>query len=131
MARRKRELYLKAACRSVNNKHQVTPVKGAYVVNLGNFMMRWSNDRYKSNLHRVINKSGKERYSIPCFFGGNADYVCACLPNCRKEGEEPKYPPITVTQAVSEAYNKSFGAAKKDEKTAAAPTVTAKEVTVS
>jgi isopenicillin N synthase-like dioxygenase len=38
---------------------QVEPVKGAYVVNLGNLFMKWSNDKYRSNVHRVINKSGK------------------------------------------------------------------------
>ncbi|KAK4540026.1 hypothetical protein LTR36_009842 [Oleoguttula mirabilis] len=52
----------------------VEPVKGAYVVNLGNMFMRWSNDRYVSNLHRVINKSGKERYSVPFFYSGNPDF---------------------------------------------------------
>lgn len=46
----------------------VVPTKGAYVVNLGNMFMRWSNDKYISNLHRVINKSGKERYSVPFFY---------------------------------------------------------------
>src|SRR5947209_7982871 len=43
----------------------VVPVPGALVVNLGNLFMRWSNDRYISNLHRVINTSGRERYSVP------------------------------------------------------------------
>lgn len=64
----------------------VTPTPGAFVINLGNLMMRWSNDRYISNLHRVINVSGEERYSIPVFFSGNPDYVVSCLPNCKTEG---------------------------------------------
>jgi isopenicillin N synthase-like dioxygenase len=71
-----------------------------------------SNDRYISNLHRVINKSGKERYSIPFFYSGNPDYVIDCLPNCRKEGEAAKYPPITVEGAVGGSYRASYGAAK-------------------
>jgi len=75
--------------------------------------MRWSNDRYKSNIHRVINRSGKERYSIPFFFSGNPDFLCDCLPNCRAEGEAPKYPPKTVSQYIREGYEESYGRAEK------------------
>jgi isopenicillin N synthase-like dioxygenase len=94
----------------------VTPTPGAFVINLGNLMMRWSNDKYISNLHRVINVSGQERYSIPVFFSGNPDFVVECLPNCRKEGEEAKYKPITVEQAVLGGYADSYGRAEKYKK---------------
>lgn len=97
----------------------VQPTPGAFVVNLGNLMMRWSNDKYISNLHRVINMSGEERYSIPVFFSGNPDFVVECLPNCRKEGEEAKYSPITVEQAVLGGYADSYGRAEKFKKDAA------------
>lgn len=114
----------------------VTPTPGAFVVNLGNLMMRWSNDRYISNLHRVINVSGEERYSIPVFFSGNPDYVVKCLPNCRKEGEEPKWPPITVEQAIKNGYADSYGRAERFKREAEAKSknkdaaVQAKEVAV-
>ncbi|PWY69071.1 Clavaminate synthase-like protein [Aspergillus heteromorphus CBS 117.55] len=91
----------------------VQPVPGAYVVNLGNLFMRMANDRYKSNIHRVINKSGRERYSIPFFFSGNPDYLCECLPNCRAADEAPKYPPITVEEMVTASYKESYGRAEK------------------
>ncbi|KAL4812481.1 hypothetical protein BDW67DRAFT_178717 [Aspergillus spinulosporus] len=94
----------------------VQPVPGAYVVNLGDLMMRMANDRYKSNIHRVINKSGRERYSIPFFFSGNPDHVCKCLPNCCKAGEQPKYPPITVEEMVRGAYKQSYGRAEAYKK---------------
>ncbi|KXT06708.1 hypothetical protein AC578_8519 [Pseudocercospora eumusae] len=90
----------------------VTPIPGAYVVNLGNMFMRWSNDRYISNLHRVINKSGKERYSVPFFFSGHPDFVIDCLPNCRGEGEGKKYEAITVMDCVGGSYRESYGKAK-------------------
>lgn len=86
---------------------------GAYVVNLGNLFMRMANDKYKSNTHRVINKSGRERYSIPFFFSGNPDYICECLPNCRELQEAPKYPPTTVEQVVTASYKESYGRAEK------------------
>lgn len=75
--------------------------------------MRMANDKYKSNTHRVINKSGRERYSIPLFFSGNLDYMCECLPNCREPQKVPKYGPITVKQAVTAAYKESYGRAEK------------------
>ena len=79
-----------------------------------------SNDRYISNLHRVINKSGLERYSVPFFYSGNPDYKIDCLPNCREEGAPAKYPPITVMECVGQSYRDSYGKAaafKSKEKT--------------
>jgi len=86
------------------------------VINLGDLFMRMANDKYKSNTHRVINKSGKERYSIPFFFSGNPDYLCECLPNCRDPGEAAKYPPITVQDMVTASYKESYGRAEKYKK---------------
>ncbi|TVY94298.1 2-oxoglutarate-Fe(II) type oxidoreductase [Lachnellula willkommii] len=115
--------------KATNEWLDVAPTKGAYVVNLGNMFMRWSNDRYISNLHRVINKSGRERYSVPFFFSGNPDYVISCLPNCRKEGGAAKYPPTTVEEAVGGSYLASYGAAKTFKEQKAIP-VTAQPVAV-
>ncbi|CAG8260614.1 unnamed protein product [Penicillium nalgiovense] len=86
----------------------VTPVPGAYVVNLGNMMMRWTNNRYLSNLHRVINISGKERYSIPFFFSGNPNHTIQCLPGCEDE-ESARYPPITVHEWMAGRYADTYG----------------------
>ncbi|KAF1969889.1 Clavaminate synthase-like protein [Bimuria novae-zelandiae CBS 107.79] len=78
------------------------------------------NYRYISNTHWVINQSGEERYLIPVLLSGNPDYVVECLPNCRAEGEEAKYAPITVEQAVLGDYADSYGRAEKIKKDAAA-----------
>lgn len=45
-----------------------TPIHGSLVVNVGDLLARWSNDRFRSTLHRVINTSGHERYSIATFY---------------------------------------------------------------
>ncbi|KAF3400776.1 Sexual differentiation process protein isp7 [Talaromyces pinophilus] len=67
----------------------------------------------KSNIHRVINKSHRERYLIPFFFSGNPDYLRERLPNCRAPGEAAKYAPITVQDMVTSAYKASYGRAEQ------------------
>ena len=84
------------------------PVPGAFVVNLGDMIARWTNDTYRSTLHRVVNTSGRERYSIPFFYAGNPDYEVACIPTCLKDGEAPKYDPITVEEHLNSMYRKTY-----------------------
>lgn len=43
------------------------PVQGAFIVDVGDLMARWTNDYVQSTVHRAINHSGRERYSIPFF----------------------------------------------------------------
>lgn len=85
------------------------PVPGTFVVNLGDALAHWTNDLYKSTLHRVVNASGRERYSVPFFYDGDADYEVTCIPTCLKPGEEPKYAPITVEGHLMNMYKKSYG----------------------
>ena len=80
------------------------------VVNLGDMIARWTNDRYRSTLHRVINTSGRERYSVPFFFSGNPDFEVACIPTCLEPGEMPKYPPIRVEDHLLAMYRKTYAA---------------------
>ena len=85
------------------------PIAGTFVVNLGDLIARWTNHRFRSNPHRVINRSGRERYSVPFFFTGNRDYVVECLPTCLGPGEVPKYPPITTEAHLAERYAATYG----------------------
>ena len=87
----------------------VEPLPGAMVVNLGNLMMRWTNDRYLSNLHRVINKSGKERYSVPFFFSGNPDFLVECFPSCKDPLLGAKHASVKVEDWIGGRYADTYG----------------------
>lgn len=69
----------------------VMPPAGALVVNLGDAMERWTNDRWRSTMHRVVVPS-RRRQSIAFFHNANWDAVIECLEPCRGDGV--KYAPI-------------------------------------
>lgn len=71
------------------------PIEGTLVVNVGDFLQRLSNDRFQSTVHRVYNRTEKPRYSMPFFFGFNANAVCEVVPTCVKKGDTVKYKPIS------------------------------------
>lgn len=80
------------------------PMPGAFVVNLADFMPRWTNGLYRSTVHRVINRSGRERYSLPFFFDGRGDYVSETIPTCLKPGETPRYTPLSVNDHLAAMF---------------------------
>ena len=70
-------------------------IPGAFVVNSGELLRQWTNDRFLSTRHFANNLSPRSRYSIPFFFNATADYEMACLPSCHGPGNPPKYPPVS------------------------------------
>ena len=84
------------------------PIPGTYVVNLADMISRWTNDTYRSTLHRVINISGRERYSIPFFFSGNPTHEVVALDVCLGDGDTPKYQPTTVEAHMREMYDRTY-----------------------
>lgn len=89
--------------------HPVTPVEGAYVVNIGDLMQRWTNDRYRSTMHRVWSPvSTKPRYSCAFFNDGALDMVIEAIPTCVPAGEQPKYAPLKVQDHLLRRYRQSY-----------------------
>ncbi|XP_004503479.1 kihadalactone A synthase LFS-like [Cicer arietinum] len=84
----------------------VTPMKGAFIVNLGDMLERWSNCTFKSTLHRVIG-NGQERYSIAYFLEPGHDCLVECLPTCKSDANPPKFPPIYYRDYLSQRYKET------------------------
>jgi isopenicillin N synthase-like dioxygenase len=71
----------------------VEPIRGSYVINIGELMKRWTNGRFKATIHRVVHLQDKSRYSMPLF----------CNPNFRTTVDprdlgisdaDAQYPPV-------------------------------------
>jgi isopenicillin N synthase-like dioxygenase len=91
----------------------VPAIDGAFVVNLGDLMMRWTNDRWRSTVHRVVNPpqtaSGRSRrLSIGMFFIPNYDAVVAPI---AAHGAAPRYSPITVADYRTSRFASTAGEA--------------------
>jgi len=77
-------------------------LEGAFLVNSGDMLRRWTNHRFLSTAHRVVNRNpGRDRYAIPFFFDASADYPMACLPSCCDEQHPARYEPISYTEYMS------------------------------
>lgn len=74
------------------------PLAGSFVVNIGDMLARWSNDRYKSTPHRVISPLDVDRYAMPFFAEPHPDTEISCLPGCASADNPPKYPPVTSAE---------------------------------
>ena len=83
-------------------------IPGTFLINLGNIMRRWSNNRFLSTPHGVLNESGTDRYSIAYFHSPNPDCVIECLPSCTGPGDPPRYPPAVYRDLVLEFYRANY-----------------------
>jgi isopenicillin N synthase-like dioxygenase len=71
------------------------PIPGAFVVNIGDMMERWTNGEWKSTLHRVIHKSESYRVSVPFFFEPDFATEVAPLKSCiRRTGGRKRWEPV-------------------------------------
>ncbi|HEY4331614.1 MAG TPA: 2OG-Fe(II) oxygenase family protein, partial [Ilumatobacteraceae bacterium] len=79
--------------------HDVVAAPGALLVNLGDLTAQWTNDRWRSTLHRVVpppvdGSGAAVRRSMAFFLDGNYDALVECLPTCTSAGSPPRYAPV-------------------------------------
>jgi isopenicillin N synthase-like dioxygenase len=87
---------------------------GAFVCNLGDLMQRWTNDRWRSTMHRVVNparhqSAGNRRVSLAFFHQPNYDAGIECLPTCTGPGNPPRYLPISSSEHRLRKYLAGLG----------------------
>ncbi len=91
--------------------HDVLPEPGALLVNLGDLTARWTNETWRSTLHRVkppvVNGRIERRRSAAYFHDGNVDAVIATLPGVVQPGDVELYQPVTVSDHISAKLNGS------------------------
>ena len=87
----------------------VPKLEGSFVVNVGDMLSRYTNGLLRSTPHRVINKSGKERFSCPFFFDPNTNTVVQPLKGTGK----PKFSPINFGEFLREELEASYEKHKK------------------
>lgn len=89
----------------------VPKIAGAFVINIGDIMMRWTNDRFVSTMHRVVNPpdgagATARRLSIPYFCMPNYDAMIECVPTC--VGSGAMYEPIASGKLLSGRYAATY-----------------------
>ena len=98
--------------------HDVSPLPGALLINFGDLTTRWTNERWRSTLHRVkppvVDGQILRRRSAAYFFDGNVDALIAPMPQTVPAGEQPLYPPITVGDHIEAKLRGSRGLVNND-----------------
>lgn len=90
--------------------HDVPSTPGAYVVNVGDALTRWTNDRWRSTLHRVVTPpvdatADCTRRSMAFFHNANWDAQIECIPTCVVPGEVPRYAPISAGRHLMDKFH--------------------------
>jgi isopenicillin N synthase-like dioxygenase len=83
-------------------------IADAFVCNIGDCLMRWTNDIYVSTPHKVVSPKGRDRYSVAFFFDPDPDSTVSCLPTCSGPDRPSKYPPVTAADYLMSRLNPTY-----------------------
>jgi isopenicillin N synthase-like dioxygenase len=84
----------------------VPPVENSFIINIGDSMKMWTNHRFASTLHRVVNRYGRERFSVGVFANPNYDTVISPLPTCVDAETPPKFDAMVAGDALLFLYSR-------------------------
>ena len=88
---------------------EAAPVPGTFILNVGDALERWTNNRFCSTAHRVINAStDRDRYSIAMFFDPHVDAEIECLPRFVEEAGSAHYAPVRFGDYFTNRLNANF-----------------------
>jgi len=89
----------------------VVPVADCFIINIGDLLAQWTNDRWVSTLHRVVAPRdpaarARSRYSLPFFFKPNYDALIEPIPSCVGAGRPAKYAPMLAGEHMARKRHK-------------------------
>lgn len=87
---------------------EAPPIPHTYVLNVGDMLARWTNGRFVSTPHRVINRSGGDRYSLPYFLDPSMDSLIECLPTCTDAAHPAQFEPIRYGDYLLDRLNRNY-----------------------
>ncbi len=95
------------------NWQDVSVEPGTFVVNIGDMMAQWTNDRWVSTVHRVANPNpgqllSSRRLSLVFFHQPNPDALIDCIPTCVDATQGKKYQPVNAGDYISAKINRHF-----------------------
>ena len=101
-----------------NHWEDVPFMPGSLQINIGDLMSQWTNDRWKSTMHKVPPGSvtTERRMSVAFFMQGNYDTLVEPLPTCIDAEHPRKYEPITAGDHLFSKINRQFSISDKIEK---------------
>ena len=83
-------------------------IPDAFVVNGGQLLLRWTNDRFLATPHRAVNRSGGERYALAFFCDSNIDWPIAAVPTTVGPDKPPKYPTTYYTDYMVDYQKRTY-----------------------
>lgn len=93
----------------------------SYLVNSGDMLKRWTNQRFRSTAHRARNTSGTDRYAIPFFYGARDDALIEALPTCVGPGNPARQEPITYGDYQRWFLNRNYAQVTGEQANEEAP----------
>jgi isopenicillin N synthase-like dioxygenase len=100
-------------CDPAGRWHNVPASPDGFVINVGDLLSRWTNGRWRSTLHRVVNPGREltgstQRLSMVAFYSPNETSEIACLPSCSTNTDPPRWPPVKAGEYIRAKIQKSM-----------------------